>query len=147
MMTWVLAIEKELRASDLDSNQNRLLIHRSDARERLLPLLRPPELALVNGGSGIKVDITTCNGSSTFEVTFKYWPSSKGYLFNGNGWGQLLEQYRDKFKEGTVLRFFAQHRGKENIKFRLIMIVASNKETMDAADVLVSMKHPYLSVV
>ncbi|PKA48114.1 B3 domain-containing protein [Apostasia shenzhenica] len=149
-----MVAEKELQRSDLDTNQNRLLLRRNEVRRRLLPLLPPEEAEAVESGEGIMLEIFSNVGR--FNVNFKYWRSSKAYVFNGSGWGSLRGHHKHIFREGNVLRFFADCPNGETAgggagdhdgngggrKFsHLWMVVAANRELMEAAEVLNSFKH------
>ncbi|KAL0912852.1 hypothetical protein M5K25_016265 [Dendrobium thyrsiflorum] len=147
---WVLVAEKILQASDLNTNQNRLLLRRCDAQQHLLPLLRQSELeAVMNSNDGLNIEISTANCDKVFEVQFKHWGSSKGFIFNGRGWRNLRSHFKGILTEGYILRFYrfrgdgeGEGEGEEGRerKLQMRMVVVPSSEMMKAADILVSFR-------
>ncbi|KAI0499594.1 hypothetical protein KFK09_017800 [Dendrobium nobile] len=150
---WVLVAEKMLQASDLNTNQNRLLLRRCDAQKRLLPLLRQSELeAVMNSNGGLNIEISTANCDKVFEVQFKHWGSSKGFIFNGRGWRNLRSHFKEMLTEGNILRFYRfrgdgeREEGRDR-KLQMRMVVVPSSEMMKAADILVSFRRKRPSAI
>ncbi|KAL3719720.1 hypothetical protein ACJRO7_004666 [Eucalyptus globulus] len=90
--------EKQVKASDLKDQQNRLLLRKEDVREFILPLLEEDD----NPEQG--VEVTTYNTlGETFPMQFKMW-SGKVYVLMRN-WKEFVGE--NKLKESDILKIWA----------------------------------------
>ncbi|KAF8009983.1 hypothetical protein BT93_J0842 [Corymbia citriodora subsp. variegata] len=90
--------EKQVTASDLREQQNRLLLQKADVREFVLPLLREDD----DPKQGVAVTAFNTEGEE-FPMRFKLW-CAKGYVLM-SGWKEFVRKNRPK--ESDVLQMWA----------------------------------------
>ncbi|KAF7846647.1 hypothetical protein BT93_L3970 [Corymbia citriodora subsp. variegata] len=90
--------EKQVKASDLREQQNRLLLQKANVREFVLPLLREDD----DPKQGMAVTAFDMEGEA-FPVRFKLW-CSKVYVLM-SGWKEFVRKNRPK--ESDILQMWA----------------------------------------
>jgi len=104
-------LHKKLTTSDVNVNQNRLLLNKNHVEKSFLPLLKNDE----NIERGIQVPVYDAH-QNTFSLTFKKW-TNKYYVLNG-GWKDFFQVHKLQ-KDDSITVCIFRHSSHNKLCFAL----------------------------